>query len=47
MNDKKRVILCFGYIQDKEHKQDVWDGTLIIPKGMIVKLEALNEQPVD
>ena len=44
MNNKKQVILSFGFIHDKEHGHEVWDGTLVIPKGMIVKIEQLKEE---
>lgn len=41
VNNKEKVILCFGVIADGEHGKTVYDQTLVIPKGIVIKIEEL------
>ncbi len=38
MNTKEKVVLCFGHISDREKHGQVWDTTMVIPKGCITKI---------
>ena len=40
VNNEEKLILCFGYIEDREHNQGVWDGALVIPKGLVKDVKA-------
>ena len=41
VDDKEKVILCFGVIADGEHGKTVYDQTLVVPKGMVIKITKL------
>ncbi len=42
VDDGEKVILCFGYIEDREHNEGVWDGALVIPRGMVLNVKPLS-----
>ena len=40
-NDSK-LILCFGFIEDREHQKTIYDGVLVIPRGWVEKVKKLE-----
>jgi len=39
LKDKERVVLCAGFIKDREQKMEVCDQTLVIPRGCIQSID--------
>lgn len=40
---KEKVILCFGFIADKEHDKMVCDQTLVIPRSIVTQIKWLEQ----
>lgn len=40
--DNKKLVMCFGFIEDEDKHQTVHDVTLVIPKGMITSIKELK-----
>jgi len=44
VNNKEKVVLCFGIIADGEHGKTVYDQTLVIPKGIVIDIRPVKTE---
>ena len=44
VNDEQKVILVFGFIEDRDRHGEACDQTLVIPRGLIKSVRELEEK---